>query len=81
MLRKIFLLEPVFEEMILQTKKFPPKNVDRKFLFQTYFRGDDFATTKLIDQNFLLKIFENFWFKPISEEKILQPQEFPTKKF
>jgi len=39
-------------------------------MVQTYSRGNDFATIKYFRQ----KIFnENFWFKPISKEMILQP--------
>jgi len=46
-------------------------------MVQTYFPGDDFATIK----NSRLNIFdENFWFKPISEETILQPLKIFDQK-
>jgi len=39
-------------------------------MVQTYFPGNDFATIKYFRQKISN---ENFWFKPISDEMILQP--------
>jgi len=46
-------------------------------LVQTCFRGNDFATIK----NFRPKFFdENFWFKPVFEEMILQSSKILDQK-
>jgi hypothetical protein len=46
-------------------------------LIETYFRGNDFATIKIVDQ----KIFdENYWLKPIPAETILQPLKIFDQK-
>ena len=50
--------------------KIRQKNVRCKFLVQRFCRGNEFGTL----EKFQPKTFdETFWFKPISEEMILQP--------
>jgi hypothetical protein len=78
---KIFVFKPIPMEMILQPQKISTKKVCWKLLVQIYSLGNDFETIKIVDHKNLWKISfkpiamnfgENFWFKTIPEEMILQ---------
>jgi hypothetical protein len=65
-----FLFKPIHEEIILQPYKiFHQKYLMKKFV-ATCLRGKDLATIKYFRPK---NVYENFWFKPISAEMILQP--------